>query len=229
VRRAPPNKAMKLTRLAAAPGRMRQGAAAWARWPGTGPTASQLIAGVRRTGERRRACGPASLPNERNRLMRRAGPVAAVILVLTCACAAESQPATAQQQAAASRAKAIYDRFVAFDNARDMALLDLVADDATILTRSERADGQWREMRTPCREWKEMLRQVTALGGPGPAREQHSYTKCTSVIVGSSVRIACSHPESEPNPGRLSLLIGPGRDGKWLVREYVLEAPYGRR
>lgn len=42
----PPNKAMKLTRLAAAPGRMRQGAAAWARRPGTAPTASQLIAGV---------------------------------------------------------------------------------------------------------------------------------------------------------------------------------------
>jgi hypothetical protein len=45
----PPNKAMKLTRLAAAPGRMRQGAAAWPRWRGTGSTASQLIAGVRRT------------------------------------------------------------------------------------------------------------------------------------------------------------------------------------
>src|SRR5512138_1286482 len=45
----PPNKAMKLTRLAAAPGRMRQGAAAWPRGRGTGATASQLIAGVRWT------------------------------------------------------------------------------------------------------------------------------------------------------------------------------------
>ena len=45
----PPNKAMKLTRLAAAPGRMRQGAAAWPRGLGTGATASQLIAGVLRT------------------------------------------------------------------------------------------------------------------------------------------------------------------------------------
>src|SRR5512143_3585342 len=45
----PHNKAMKLTRLAAAPGRMRQGAAAWPRRQGAGVTASQLIAGVRRT------------------------------------------------------------------------------------------------------------------------------------------------------------------------------------
>jgi hypothetical protein len=44
-----PNKAMKLTRLAAAPGRMRQGAAAWPRWQGAAATASQLIAGVLRT------------------------------------------------------------------------------------------------------------------------------------------------------------------------------------
>jgi hypothetical protein len=39
----PSNKAMKLTRLAAAPGTPTQGAAAWARGLGTGPTASQLI------------------------------------------------------------------------------------------------------------------------------------------------------------------------------------------
>ena len=40
---------MKLTRLAAAPGRMRQGAAAWPRRRGGAATASQLIAGVRLT------------------------------------------------------------------------------------------------------------------------------------------------------------------------------------
>src|SRR5512135_2780819 len=42
---------MKLTRLAAAPGRMRQGAAAWPRRRGCAATASQLIAGVRQTRE----------------------------------------------------------------------------------------------------------------------------------------------------------------------------------
>ena len=47
--REPPNKAMKLTRLAAAPGTPTQGAAAWARGLGTGPTASQLMRGVLRT------------------------------------------------------------------------------------------------------------------------------------------------------------------------------------
>ncbi len=46
---APPNKRMKLTRLAAAPGTPTQGAAAWARGLGTGPTASQLMRGVRPT------------------------------------------------------------------------------------------------------------------------------------------------------------------------------------
>jgi len=40
---------MKLTRLAAAPGTPTQGAAAWARGLGTGPTASQLMRRVRRT------------------------------------------------------------------------------------------------------------------------------------------------------------------------------------
>src|SRR5512147_1203405 len=40
---------MKLTRLAAAPGRMRQGAAAWPRRRGSAATASQLIAGVGQT------------------------------------------------------------------------------------------------------------------------------------------------------------------------------------
>ncbi len=43
------NKRMKLTRLAAAPGTPTQGAAAWARGQGTGPTASQLMRGVGRT------------------------------------------------------------------------------------------------------------------------------------------------------------------------------------
>jgi hypothetical protein len=44
-----PNKRMKLKRLAAAPGTPAQGAAAWARRPGTGPTASQPMRGVLRT------------------------------------------------------------------------------------------------------------------------------------------------------------------------------------
>ena len=47
------NKAMKQTRLAAAPGTPTQGAAAWPRWRETGATASQLIARVRWTLERR--------------------------------------------------------------------------------------------------------------------------------------------------------------------------------
>ena len=46
---APQNKAMKLTRLTAAPETPTQGAAVWPRGRGTGATASQLIAGVLRT------------------------------------------------------------------------------------------------------------------------------------------------------------------------------------
>jgi len=45
----PPNKAFKLTKLAAAPGSARQGAAAWPRRRETGATASQLNASVRLT------------------------------------------------------------------------------------------------------------------------------------------------------------------------------------
>ena len=51
--RRPQNKAMKLTRLSAAPGWFREylagGAASCPRWHGTAGTASQLIASVRRT------------------------------------------------------------------------------------------------------------------------------------------------------------------------------------
>ena len=44
-----PNKAFKLTKLAAAPGSARQGAAAWPRRHVFGATASQLNASVRLT------------------------------------------------------------------------------------------------------------------------------------------------------------------------------------
>jgi len=53
----PPNKAFKLTKLAAAPGSARLGAAAWPRRPVFGATASQLNASVGQTcGVRQRAC-----------------------------------------------------------------------------------------------------------------------------------------------------------------------------
>jgi hypothetical protein len=171
----------------------------------------------------------AKVNGERSWRVARTRAVAVALLACVPLGRAEGQPAGAPEPAALSRAKAVFDRFVALENARDMALLDLVADDATILIRSENADGQWRELRTPCREWKEMLRQVTALGGPGPARDQHGYVNCTSAAVGKSVRMACTRPKEDANPARLSLLIGPGRQGKWLIHEYVLEAPYARR
>ncbi len=61
---APPNKAMKLTRLSAAPGWFRvhlaEGAASCPRRRGTAGTASQLIASVRETCASERGAGQAS-------------------------------------------------------------------------------------------------------------------------------------------------------------------------
>ena len=51
----PPNEALKLAKLAAAPVSARQGAAAWPRRPVFGATASQLNASVRQTRGRGRA------------------------------------------------------------------------------------------------------------------------------------------------------------------------------
>jgi len=131
----------------------------------------------------------------------------------------------AQGLSADSRAKAeqLWNRYVALEAAFDPGIADLYADDAVIRNRRTYPTGEVREAVVPAAQYKLLVRQATPLA---KAKNDISrYSGCTYAAEGAEVRVACARFSTLKNyTSPISLLVGPGRDGAWLIFEELSES-----
>ena len=133
--------------------------------------------------------------------------------------------ASAQGLSADARAKAeqLWNRYVALEAAFDPAVADLYADDAVIRNRRTYPTGEVREATVPAAQYKVLVRQAIPLAR---ARNDISrYSGCTYAAEATRVRVACARFSTLKNyTSPISLLVGPGPGGGWLIFEETSES-----
>ena len=124
---------------------------------------------------------------------------------------------------AADEAKALFGRYVQLERAFDPTAADLYADDAVIHNKRTYPNGQIRELTLAGVQYKALIRQAMPLAR---ARgDTNSYSNVTFTGEGSGVRIrATRFSDLKKYSSPLSLLVGPGLDGTWLIREELSES-----
>ena len=131
----------------------------------------------------------------------------------------------AQSLSADARAKAeqLWSRYVALEAAFDPTVADLYADDAVIRNRRTYPTGEVREATVPAAQYKLLVRQAIPLA---KARNDLSrYSGCTYAAEGGRVRVACARYSVLKNyTAPMSLLVGPGPGGGWLIFEELSES-----
>jgi hypothetical protein len=128
-----------------------------------------------------------------------------------------------QSTAPVDQAKALFTRFVELEQAYDIAVADLYADDAVIKNKRTYPTGEVRELTIPPAQYKQLLRQAMPLA---KARgDRSTYSKCGYKAEGANVRISCSrYSELKKYTSPYTLLVGPGRAGKWQILEELSES-----
>jgi hypothetical protein len=133
--------------------------------------------------------------------------------------------AGAQSLSADSRAKAeqLWNRYVALEAAFDPAVADLYADDAVIRNRRTYPTGEVREATVPAAQYKALIRQAIPLAKA--KNDLSRYSGCAYTAEGPRVRVACARFSTLKNyTSPISLLVGPGPDGAWLIFEESSES-----
>ena len=142
-----------------------------------------------------------------------------VVLGFTALVAAQGAPS------ADGRAKAeqLLNRYIALEAAFDPAVADLYADDAVIRNRRTYPTGEVREATVPAAQYKALIRQAIPL-----AKAQidiSRYSGCVYTAAAPRVRIACARFSTLKNyTSPITLLVGPGPDGGWLIFEESSES-----
>lgn len=120
-------------------------------------------------------------------------------------------------------ARQCFDRYVALYAAFDPAVADLYADDAKIQNTRIMPDGEKRLMALPAPAYKALIRQAMPL-----AKARGDTSKYADVQLskeGDKVRVtATRYSELKKYSGPLSLLVGPGENGTWLIHEELSES-----
>ena len=124
---------------------------------------------------------------------------------------------------ARSRAEQLWNRYVALEAAFDPAVADLYADDALIRNRRTYPTGEVREVTVPAAQYKLLVRQAIPLA---KARNDLSrYSGCAYAAERERVRIVCARFSVLKNyTAPISLLVGPGPGGSWLIFEELSES-----
>ena len=120
--------------------------------------------------------------------------------------------------AALEKAQALFKSYVDGEARFDPAVADLYADDAVIKNRRTYPDGQIREMTLPAPRYKELVR--SAMPVAKQRGDTSKYSNCKYTAEGERVRIACNrYSNLKKYDSPLSLLVGPGPKGAWLIFE----------
>lgn len=124
---------------------------------------------------------------------------------------------------AANDAEALFDRYVKLERAFDPAAADLYADDAVIRNKRTYPNGQVRELTFPAAQYKTLIRQAMPLAKA--QGDTNAYSDITFTNEGFGVRIrATRFSNLKKYSSPISLLVAPGKDGRWLIREELSES-----
>jgi hypothetical protein len=149
----------------------------------------------------------------------------APVVALMIALAAVSPRAAQGGLSGEARAKAeqALERYIALERAFDPAIADLYADDAVIRTRRTYPTGEVRDLTISAADYKALIRRTVPLAKA--AGDISRYSGCTYAPEGGRVRIACArYSQLKDYTSPISLLVGPGPDGAWLVFEELSES-----
>jgi hypothetical protein len=124
---------------------------------------------------------------------------------------------------ARAKAEQLWNRYVSLEAAFDPAVADLYADDAVIRNRRTYPTGEVREATVPAAQYRLLVRQATPIA---KARNDiNRYSGCVYTAEGARVRVACARFSALKNyTSPISLLLGPGPGGGWLIFEELSES-----
>lgn len=115
-------------------------------------------------------------------------------------------------------ARAFFARYVRSYHAFDPAVAELYADDAAITNRRTYPDGRVRVLSLTGTQYKTLLRQTMPLARS--RGDVSRYEGAKYAVEPGGVRIHLTrHSELKKYSSPLSLLVGPGKDGRWVVLE----------
>ncbi len=148
--------------------------------------------------------------------------VLTALLVSACsvatAGAADSKPPASPNPPAIDKARALFKQYVDLEHAFDVTVADLYSDDALIKNKRTYPTGQVREMTFPAPQYKALIRQAMPLAKQ--AGDTSTYTDCKYTPEAARVRITCTrYSERKKYSSPISLLVGAGKNGKWLIFE----------
>lgn len=120
-------------------------------------------------------------------------------------------------------AKRLFEEFVALGRAYDPAVADLYADDAVIMNRRTYQTGEVRDITVPAPKYKALLREVMPIAKA--QGDRNTYSDVTFTPQGRRVRITATRfSELKQYASPISLLVGPGPGGKWVIHEELSES-----
>ena len=120
-------------------------------------------------------------------------------------------------------AKKCFDRYVSLEAAFDATAADLYADNANIQNTRTYPTGQKRALTMPAPAYKLLIRQAMPLAKLRGDTNTYSEVKFTQ--EGDKVRVTAnrfSNLKKYSSP--LSLLVGPNKEGVWLIYEELSES-----
>lgn len=130
---------------------------------------------------------------------------------------------TALAQGPADKARELFQTYVALGHAFDPALADLYADDAVIRNKRTLPSGEVRELKASGQNYKALIRKVMPAAKERGDRSTFSEVKYAP--EGERVRItATRYSEMRKYSSPMSLLVGPGPDGRWQIHEEISES-----
>lgn len=120
-------------------------------------------------------------------------------------------------------AKALFEQYVQLEHAFDPAAADLYADDALIKNKRTYPTGQVRELTMPASTYKTLIRQAMPLAKL--RGDTNTYSDISYAQEGAMVRIRATRFSNLKNyASPISLLVSPGDNGRWLIREELSES-----
>jgi len=127
-----------------------------------------------------------------------------------------------QKQTPVDQARAFFDEFVRLEQAYDVKVADLYADDAVIRNKRTYPTGEVREMSFPAAQYKSLIRQGMPVAKQRGDRS--TYSRCSYEPDGPRVRISCSrYSVLKKYASPYTLVVGPGRSG-WLIFQELSES-----
>lgn len=120
-------------------------------------------------------------------------------------------------------AKQLFEQYVALGHAFDPGVAELYADDALIRNKRTYPTGEVREMTMPAPNYKTIIRKAMPLA---KARgDRSTYSDVSYTPERDRVRIRASrYSELKNYTSPITLLVGPGESGRWLIYEELSES-----